>query len=100
MIMPALRFSALSMPNSLILEQSNPGGRARKSMDLARGLYFWLFFAEGAAVPRTNGLAAKSASETPVMQTSRPAKTRRLKKAEFEVEFFFIFGYAFTEVRV
>ena len=36
------------------------------------------------------GLAAKSASETPVMPTNRAAKTRRLKKADREVDFFFM----------
>src|SRR5437870_9080378 len=46
-----------------------------------------------AAPARDNGFAAKSASETPVMPTNRAAKTRRLKKADCEVDFFFMNGY-------
>ncbi len=53
-------------------------------------------FTAGAAdglVPRPSGLAAKSASEMPVMPTNRAAKTRRLKKADREVDFFFMNDY-------
>src|SRR5262249_29999358 len=55
-----------------------------------RGLYFCCAFAFFAGTTRDgpNGLAAKSASETPVMPTNRAATTRRLKKADFEVDFF------------
>ena len=64
----------------------------------ARGLYFCCGFtgftagAPDGVVPRTNGFAAKSASEMPVMPTNKAAKTRRLKKADCEVDFFFISG--------
>jgi hypothetical protein len=44
-------------------------------------------------VLRICGLAAKSASETPVIPTKSAAKTRRLKKADREVDFFFISVY-------
>src|SRR5262249_14829751 len=55
-----------------------------------RGVYFYCAFAFFAGTTRDgpNGLAAKSASETPVMPTNRAATTRRLKKADFEVDFF------------
>jgi len=68
------------------------------SLDLARGLFFCCAFtgfaADGRDGPaaRPSGLAAKSASERPVMPTNRAAKMRRLKKADCEVDFFFISG--------
>jgi hypothetical protein len=71
------------------------------SVDLARRLYGCGFTGFGGVpdgpVLRINGLAAKSASETPVMPTNRAAKTRRLKKADREVDFFFISGYKWME---
>src|SRR5436190_17572778 len=45
------------------------------------------------AVPRPNGLAANSASETPASTIRTPSKTRGLKKAECEADFFFMGGY-------
>ncbi len=62
--------------------------------DLARAPYGCCFTGFGGApdgpVPRINGLAAKSASEMPVMPTKKAAKTRRLKNADCEVDFFFM----------
>jgi hypothetical protein len=85
----------VSMPSWWILEQSNPGGRMK---GLVLAFFFCCFtgFTAGARdgrVLRANGLAAKSASETPVMPTSRAAKMRKLKKAEREVDFFFMNDY-------
>jgi hypothetical protein len=42
---------------------------------------------------RPNGFAANSASETPASTISTPSKTRGLKKAECEADFFFMGGY-------
>jgi hypothetical protein len=42
---------------------------------------------------RPNGFAANSASETPASTIRTPSKTRGLKKAEYEADFFFITGY-------
>jgi hypothetical protein len=87
------------MPNWRILEQSNPGGTNEvMDWDLVVTLYFCCALAPTEAdgrLPCPNGLAPKSASETPVMPTNRPAKMRRLKKADCEVDFFFmrICGY-------
>jgi len=39
---------------------------------------------------RPAGFAASRASETPATPINRPTKTRRLKKADCEVDFFFI----------
>ena len=58
-------------------------------MDFPRA-YVCLAFTAGVVVPRTNGFAAKSASETPVMPTNSAAKTRRLRNADCEVDFFFM----------
>ena len=46
-----------------------------------------------ADAPRTAGFAvASNASETPARATNRPIKTRRLKNADCEVDFFFMSG--------
>ena len=50
---------------------------------------------EEAPTPGLNGFAAvanwlKASRETPVSATNRPIKTRRLKNADWEVDFFFI----------
>ena len=74
------------------------------SIDPARGLYFCCGFtgftagATDALVPRASGLAAKSASEMPVMPTNKATKTRRLKNADCEVDFFFMDGYEVDRV--
>jgi hypothetical protein len=95
MILWAAKFSIVSILSWWIFEQSKPGGSMLMSMDLVSGLYFCCFAglaADGRDGPvlRANGLAAKSASDTPVMQTSSPTKTRRLKNADREVDFFFM----------
>ena len=51
----------------------------------------------GGANTLLNGFAAvanwlKASRETPVSATNRPIKTRRLKNADWEVDFFFISG--------
>src|SRR5690242_7155428 len=85
MIRPARKFSCLSMPKSLILEQSNPGGRTLRSIPPI-ALFFCCAFAnlEG----EDEALEPRSASEAPTRNTDRPSKTRRLKNAE-RVEHFF-----------
>ena len=52
---------------------------------------------EDAPTPDLNGFAAvanwlKASRETPVSATNRPIKTRRLKNADCEVDFFFMNG--------
>jgi hypothetical protein len=69
---------------------------------LVPALFFCCFtgFTAGARdglVLRANGLAAKSASETPVMPTNRAAKMRILKNADREVDFFFISGVGYLK---
>src|SRR4029077_12800838 len=102
MIAPARRFSCLSMPNCLILEQSNIGGTSGSMEDLVVTLY--LNGPAGALrpagtlrptdAPRPGGFAAaSSASETPARAINRPTKTRRLKNADCEVDFFFMNCY-------
>src|SRR5256885_6116708 len=93
MIAPARRFSCLSMPSCLILEQSNAVGTSGSIEDWVVTLY--LKGPAGALVPagapRPNGFAvASSASETPARATNRPTKKRRLKNADCEVDFFFM----------
>src|SRR6266513_4401125 len=96
MIAPARRFSCLSMPSCLILEQSNATGTSGSIEDWVVTLYLP---GDGATTrladaPRTAGFAvASSASETPARAINRPTKTRRLKNADCEVDFFFMNGY-------
>jgi hypothetical protein len=93
MMAPARRFSCLSMPSRLTLEQSNATGTSGSIEDLDVTLYL---FGEGATTrlagaPRPSGFAvASSASETPARAINRPTKTRRLKNADCEVDFFFM----------
>src|SRR5438067_13196729 len=93
MIAPARRFSCLSMPSCLILEQSNATGTSGSAEDWVVTLYLP---GDGATTRladalRTAGFAvASNASETPARATNRPIKTRRLKNADCEVDFFFI----------
>src|SRR5690348_7063098 len=96
MIAPARRFSCLSMPSCLILEQSNAAGMSGLMEDWVVTLYL---FGDGATTrlagaPRPGGFAvASSASETPARAINRPTKTRRLKNADCEVDFFFMNDY-------
>src|SRR6266545_7350664 len=96
MIAPARKFSILSMPSWRILEQSNIGGTSAGHPDLVVTLYLP---GDGATTrladaPRLAGFAVASApkatSERPVRATNRPIKTRRLKNADCEVDFFFM----------
>src|SRR5882762_3082520 len=96
MIAPARRFSCLSMPSCLILEQSNATGTSGSMEDWVVTLY--LNGPAGAlrpaGAPRPAGFAvASSASETPARAINRPTKTRRLKNADCEVDFFFMNCY-------
>src|SRR5438067_5270802 len=55
------------------------------------GGWLWFVFpAAEAVVPRPNGFAANSARQAPARMTHRPIKTRRLKKADREADFFFM----------
>src|SRR6267143_1776244 len=96
MIAPARRFSCLSMPSRLTLEQSNAAGTSGSIEDLAVTLY--LNGPAGALVPagapRPDGFAvASSASDTPARPINRPTKIRKLKNADCEVDFFFMNDY-------
>ncbi|PYK51121.1 MAG: hypothetical protein DME51_04020 [Verrucomicrobia bacterium] len=61
-----------------------------RSIELVSGEYFCCAFETVLLAPRPNGLAANSARERPVVMINRPIKTRRLKKADREEDFFFI----------
>src|SRR5437016_14546071 len=96
MIAPARGFACLSMPGGLILEQSNIAGTSGSLEDWVVTLY--LKGPAGALVPagapRPAGFAvASSASETPARAINRPTKTRKLKNADCEVDFFFMNDY-------
>src|SRR5215475_11698457 len=105
MMAPARKFSILSMPSWRILEQSNPGG--------TRGLMYWdllvtLYLPGDGATTRLAGTvrpagfavasAPNASSETPARAINRPTKTRRLKNADCEVDFFFMNGYEVSGV--
>src|ERR1044071_3848764 len=99
MIAPARKFSILSMPNWRILEQSNIGGTRAGHPDWVVTLYFP---GDGATTrlacaARAAGFAVanapKASREAPARATNRPAKTRRLKNADCEVDFFFMNEY-------
>src|SRR5439155_25504555 len=97
---PARKFSCLSMPSSLMREQSIAAGTSG-SMALEAMPYFCCISASCAADRLffcPNGLAARSASEMPVIPTNSPIKTRGLKNADREVDFFFMCGYGVDEV--
>src|SRR5689334_1058517 len=99
MIAPARKFSIRSMPSWRILEQSKPGGTS--------GLIRWALVVmwylcavrakEEAPTLDPDDFAAansvKANREMPANATNRPIKTRRLKKADWEVDFFFIGGH-------
>ena len=60
------------------------------------GMSGWVccwFLTALAVLLRPNGFAANSASETPASTIRTPSKTRGLKKAECEADFFFMGGY-------
>src|SRR6266480_5819007 len=78
----ARMFSCLSIPSSLMREQSNPGG-TRGSVDVMVTLDCCAC-AEKAPKP-------SSARKTPARTINRPIKMRRLKKADCE-DFFFMDG--------
>jgi hypothetical protein len=90
---PARKFSILLMPSWRILEQSKPGGTSGlMCCELVVPLYFCC---DGATFGLDGLAVASKARETPASATNRPIKTRRLKKADCEVDFFFmrICGY-------
>src|SRR6266480_4116333 len=90
MIAPARKFSCLSMPNALILEQSNPTGTSG-SVEWVIILPFVIpFMMPWAAAEKVAAPELSSARKTPVRTMHRPIKTRGLKKADFEVDFFFM----------
>src|SRR5438874_4566898 len=96
MMAPARKFSCLSIPSRLTLEQSNATGTSGSIEDWVVTLSL---FGEGATTrladaPRPSGFAvASNASETPAKAINRPTKTRRLKNADCEVDFFFMNDY-------
>jgi hypothetical protein len=69
--------------------QSNPGGRPGTLIILG---FFCCACAELAVIPE-NVPTAASARRTPAMSMNRPIKTRTLKKADREADFFFMNGY-------
>src|SRR5205085_2509323 len=101
MIAPARKFSILSMPSWRILEQSNPGGISGLTCcDLVVILWFCCDRGkrgcEETPGPDISGFAmASSARETPARATNIPNKTRKLKNADCEVDFFFISGVGY-----
>src|SRR6185369_6906287 len=72
-----------------MVEQSNPGGNRLRSIDLVAVFCFCFVGAELAAFAE-NAPNPNSARETPARIVKRPIKTRRLKKADFEVDVFFM----------
>src|SRR6266571_2143892 len=95
MMAPAPKLSILSMPSALIWEQSNPGGRPGTLIILC----VCCAFAELAVSPE-NVPRPIRARKTPVRTTNSPIKTRRLKKADREADFFFMSGYDVDGVSV
>src|SRR5438874_3112406 len=89
MMSPASMLSCLLIPRLKTCEQSNPGGNTLGSMGGVAGWVCCWFL----TVLRPNGFAANSASETPASTIRTPSKTRGLKKAECEADFFFMGGY-------
>src|SRR4026209_1496289 len=96
MIAPARKFSILSMPSWRILEQSNIGGTSAGHPDWVVTLYLPGDEATTrfACAPRAAGFglasAPRASSEAAASATNRPSKTRRLKNADCEVDFFFM----------
>src|SRR5713101_6213960 len=91
MMAPARMFSCLSMPSSSILEQSNPLGTSGL-LKLVIILFFCCACAMLAASAE-NAPKPTSARKTPARTINRPIKTRRLKKADCEADFFFMDGF-------
>jgi hypothetical protein len=69
------------------LEQSNATGTSGSMEDCVVTLYFCC---ARAAAGRAGFAVANSASEMPVIPTNSPIKTRGLKNADCEVDFFFM----------
>ena len=84
MIAPARKFSCLSMPSARIREQSNPQGQE------GRGFGDNVLLAALVRLFAANAPRPSSARKTPARTINRPIKTRRLKKADCEADFFFI----------
>src|SRR5437762_4156121 len=72
-----------------MLAQSNPGGRP----GMFRILVFFCCAFAGLKALAENVPRPASARKTPVRTTNSPIKTRRLKKADREADFFFMNGY-------
>jgi hypothetical protein len=72
-----------------MVAQSNPGGRPWMFRIL---VFFCCAFAELKALAE-NVPRPASARKTPVRTTNRPIRTRKLKKADREADFFFMSGY-------
>src|SRR5262249_25465428 len=88
MIAPARMLSCLLMPSARIWAQSNPlGTSGSKELVIMRA--FCCACAENAPIPT-------SARKTPARTVNRPIKTRRLKNADCEVDFFFIDEFRLT----
>src|SRR5450432_1158077 len=85
MMAPDRKFSCWSIPISRILEQSNPGGTSAL-MDFAVISFSSCACAENPPKP-------SSARKTPIEQKTKLIKTRGLKKADCEADFFFMIGY-------
>src|SRR6266481_9865166 len=92
---PARKFSCLSIPRSCIVAQSNPGGRPATLIILC----VCCACAELAVSPE-NVPRLISATKTPARTTNSPIKTRRLKKADREADFFFMNGYDVNGISV
>src|SRR6266571_4068205 len=71
-----------------MVAQSNPGGRPWMLIILC---FCWAF-ARLAAIAE-NVPRPASAKKTPVRTVNKPIKTRKLKKADREADFFFMNGY-------
>src|SRR4029077_19395213 len=98
MMAPARKFSILSMPSWRILEQSNPGGiSGLMRWGLGAMLYFCRVRAALETGPGRAGNAPKptSARKTPARAMERPIRTRKLKNADCEVDFFFMNGVGY-----
>src|SRR6266481_3331420 len=71
-----------------MVEQSKPGGSP--SMLIILGFCCNCPAFAGGALRPAGFAVANSARDTPVVPMNRATKTRRLKKADFEADFFFI----------
>src|SRR5437588_11797803 len=76
-----------------MVAQSNPGGRPWMS----RILCFCCCACAEVAVMVENVPKPANARKTPARTINRPIKTRRLKKADCEADFFFMNGYMWMQ---